>query len=137
MKLVSATQTAADLMAQQKIVCASDVTSYGTAAGLVMEPMPPGNIQVAFDMVKINPITFAATSDWNQQVNGAAAINAIGPGLVTAAGLNTNGSTETIVARATYTYTSPFTYLLNKTYTFTETAFAQPRYVSFLPAPTC
>ena len=138
MKLVAATQTAADLLAQQKTVCASDITNYGTAAALVMEPLPPGNLSIAFASVKYAPAApFTATTDWHQEVNGATSIATVAPTATTDAQLNQNGSSSTIVATATYAYTSPLSYMLKKNYTFTETAFAQPRLVPAIPAPTC
>lgn len=138
MKLVAATQTAADLLAQQKTVCASDVTSYGTAAGLVMEPLPPGKLSIAFaSVIYTSSSPFTASTDWHQEVNGATSIATIAPTAATNAQINKYGSSSTIVATATYAYTSPLSYMLKKNYTFTETAFAQPRLVASIPKPTC
>lgn len=138
MKLVAATQTAADLLAQQSTVCVSDVTSYGTAAGLVMEPLPPGKLSIAFaSVVYASSSPFTASTDWHQEVNGASSIATTAPIATTNGQLNKNGSTSTIVATATYAYTSPLSYVLKKNYTFTETAFAQPRLVDHIPKPTC
>jgi Flp pilus assembly protein TadG len=137
MKLVAAAQTAADLMAQQKTVCAANVTDYGTAAGLVMEPLSPGNLSVAFSSVIYAPNTNAASTDWHQEVNGAASNAPTAPNAAANANLGSNGSSSTIVATANYAYTSPLSYVLKKNYTFTETAFAQPRLVPNIPKPTC
>lgn len=137
MKLVAATQTAADLLAQQSTVCSADVTNYGTAAALVMEPLPPGKFSIAFASVIYDPSTHAASTDWHQEVNGAASIATDAPVAATNDKLNQNGSTSTIVAQAIYTYTSPLSYVLNKNYTFTETAYAQPRLVTAIAAPSC
>ena len=56
------------------------------------------------------------------------------PNSVAATTMGTNGSIDSvIVARVTYPYRSPVSYVLSTNWTLTEAAFNRPRYVACVP----
>jgi Flp pilus assembly protein TadG len=134
MKLVNATEVAADLLGQQKAVCVSDVTGFGTAASLVMEPFSP-NLKVEFASIKYSS-GGVPSIDWHQEVNGATALT-LTPTLTTSLEtLGTTTSDSVVIAQTTYTYTSPISYVLPRSFTFSEESFVRPRFVVNIPKPT-
>lgn len=131
-KLVDATETAADLIGQTKagnVLQTADFTNFDEAAIQVMTPLPTAGLQLAFASVTYN--SGAPVLDWHYEVNGAAPISLQS----VASGLGTNGSTDSVlVVRTTYTYTSPISYVLNARYPLSSIAYGRPRYVVCVPS---
>jgi Flp pilus assembly protein TadG len=128
MKLTNAAQTVADLVAQQKQVSAGSLTDYYTASELVMSPLT-GNVGLAVASVTFDATTGAASTDWQQTFGGAQAMS----NAATAAKGLGNAGESVIVAQATYTYKSLFSYILKTPISMTERAFARPRLAMCVP----
>jgi Flp pilus assembly protein TadG len=138
LKLTSAAETAADLVAQTRVnttLLAADFTNITNAATQVMAPFPTGanQLKVAYASVTYNggnPVI-----DWHVEQNGAAAISlASVPNNENLANLGTNGTVDSvIVVSVAYAYASPISYVLNAAYNLSEAAFNRPRYVSCVP----
>jgi Flp pilus assembly protein TadG len=141
LKLASASETAADLVAQTEVnyvLQSSDFTNITNAAEMVMTPFPTGSSQMEIAYASITYSTGAPVIDWHTEVNGATAISVASlPYSVSAANLGneTAGSTDSvIVVQLTYAYTSPYSYVLNTSYSLSSAAFNRPRYVSCVPS---
>ena len=140
MKLEASAETAADLVAQTRVnivLQSSDFTNITNAAEQVLSPLPTSGtlLQIAFASVTYN--TGSAVIDWHTEVNSATAITTANiPNNVslTNLGNQASGSTDSvIIVRLTYSYSSPFTYVLSSSYTLTESAFNRPRYMNCVP----
>jgi Flp pilus assembly protein TadG len=139
-KLEAAAEAAADLVGQttvNEVLQSTDLTNISNAAAQVMTPLPTNSSQLQIAYASVTYSTGTAVIDWHLEVNGATAIS-IGslPNGATAANLGsqTSGSVDSvIVARLTYAYTSPFSYLLHSAYTLTESSFNRPRYLNCVP----
>ena len=140
MKLEASAETAADLVAQTRVntvLQSTDLTNITNAAKQVLSPLPTSGtlLKVAFASVTYN--TGSAVIDWHTEVNSATPITtATIPNNVSLANLGnqTNGSTDSvIIVTLTYSYSSPFTYVLSSSYTLTESAFNRPRYMNCVP----
>ncbi len=153
LKLTAAAETAADLVAQTTVVGGalgtgvlqtSDFTNFTSAAADVLTPLPTGTnnslVKIAFASVTYS--TGTPTIDWHVEENGATAIslsNVPNNEALTNLGNASAGSLDSvIVVQVQYTYTSPISYVLNASYTLSESAFNRPRYVTCIPsaAPT-
>jgi Flp pilus assembly protein TadG len=140
LKLEAAAETAADLVAQTRVstvLQSSDFTNITNATTHVMTPLPTGGNQLKIAYASITYSTGSPVIDWHVEVNGATAINAGSlPNSASAANLGNEaaGSTDSvIVAKLTYAYTSPISYVLNSSYTLSEAALNRPRYMSCVP----
>jgi Flp pilus assembly protein TadG len=140
MKLEASAETAADLVAQTRVntvLQSADFTSVTNAAKQVLTPLPTSGtlLKIAFASVTYN--TGSAVIDWHTEVNSATPITTTTiPNNVSLANLGnqTNGSTDSvIIVTLTYSYSSPFTYMLSSSYTLTESAFNRPRYMNCVP----
>ena len=140
MKLEASAETAADLVAQTRVntvLQSTDFTNVTNAAKQVLSPLQTSGtlLKIAFASVTYN--TGSAVIDWHTEVNSATPITtATIPNNVSLANLGnqTNGSTDSvIIATLTYSYSSPFTYVLSSSYTLTESAFNRPRYMNCVP----
>jgi Flp pilus assembly protein TadG len=140
MKLEASAETAADLVAQTRVntvLQSTDFTNITNAAKQVLSPLPTSGtlLKIAFASVTYN--TGSAVIDWHTEVNSATPITtATIPNNVSLANLGnqTNGSTDSvIIATLTYSYSSPFTYVLSSSYALTEAAFNRPRYMNCVP----
>jgi len=140
MKLEASAETAADLVAQTRVnivLQSSDFTNITNAAEQVLSPLPTSGtlLKIAFASVTYN--TGSAVIDWHTEVNSATAITTANiPNNVslTNLGNQASGSTDSvIIVRLTYSYSSPFTYVLSSSYTLTESAFNRPRYMNCVP----
>jgi len=140
MKLEASAETAADLVAQTRVnivLQSTDFTNMTDAAKQVLSPLPTSGtlLQIAFASVTYN--TGSAVIDWHTEVNSATAITTANiPNNVslTNLGNQASGSTDSvIIVRLTYSYSSPFTYVLSSSYTLTESAFNRPRYMNCVP----
>lgn len=146
MKLTSAAQTAADLVTQTEFTNGGVITvlsnasfaGFTNAAQKVMTPFPAtdknGNptLKIAYASFAYN--TGAPVLSWHYEENGATPIsaNSVPDNQdLTKLGTAAAGSNDTVVVvSAQYTYTSPISYVLKKSYAFTEAAFDRPRYVT-------
>lgn len=140
MKLEASAETAADLVAQTRVnivLQSTDFTNMTDAAKQVLSPLPTSGtlLKIAFASVTYN--TGSAVIDWHTEVNSATAITTANiPNNVslTNLGNQASGSTDSvIIVRLTYSYSSPFTYVLSSSYTLTESAFNRPRYMNCVP----
>ena len=140
MKLEASAETATDLVAQTRVntvLQSTDFTNITNAAKQVLSPLPTSGtlLKIAFASVTYN--TGSAVIDWHTEVNSATPITTgTIPNNVSLANLGnqTNGSTDSvIIVTLTYSYSSPFTYVLSSSYTLTELAFNRPRYMNCVP----
>ena len=140
MKLEASAETAADLVAQTRVntvLQSTDFTNITNAAKQVLSPLPTSGalLKIAFASVTYN--TGAAVIDWHTEINSATPITtATIPNNASLANLGNqaNGSTDSvIIVTLTYSYSSPFTYVLSSSYTLTESAFNRPRYMNCVP----
>jgi Flp pilus assembly protein TadG len=143
LKTTAATEATADLVAQtrsqQPNIAVADVDSFYYAAGLIMTPYAKTGLQLAFAGV-----TYDASNNpqvlWHHEENGAAAITTAQLNITAEKtllkGLG-SGVDSLVMVQAKYTYTSPVSFVLGKTYTFTDTAYNRPRYVPTVTCTTC
>jgi Flp pilus assembly protein TadG len=140
MKLEASAETVADLVAQTRVntvLQSTDFTNITNAAKQVLTPLPTSGsvLKIAFASVTYN--TGSAVIDWHTEVNSATPITTGNvPNNTSLANLSnqTNGSTDSvIIVTLTYSYSSPFTYMLSSSYTLTESAFNRPRYMNCVP----
>jgi len=137
MKVEASAETAADLVAQTRVntvLQSTDFTNITNAAKQVLTPLSTSGtlLKIAYASVTYN--TGSAVIDWHTEVNSATPITTANiPNNASLANLGnqTNGSTDSvIIVTLTYSYSSPFVYLLSPSYTLTEAAFNRPRYMN-------
>jgi Flp pilus assembly protein TadG len=140
MKLEASAETAADLVAQTKVntvLQSADFTNVTNAAKQVLTPLPTSGTQLKIAYASITYSTGTPVIDWHFEVNSASPITVAGvPNNANLANLGneTSGSTDSvIVVKLTYAYTSPISYVLNSSYTLSESAFNRPRYMNCVP----
>ena len=140
LKVEAAAETAADLVAQtdvNTVLQSTDFTNITTAAEMVMTPFPTSSSQMQIAYASITYSTGSAVIDWHKEVNGATPIAVASlPYSVSAANLGseTSGSTDSVVVvQLSYDYTSPYSYILNTSYTLSAASFNRPRYVNCIP----
>lgn len=140
MKLEASAETAADLVAQTKVNTVlqnADFTNITNAAEQVLTPLPASGSQLKIAYASITYSTGTPVIDWHVEVNSATPIAIANiPNNANLANLGNEavGSTNSlIVVTLTYSYTSPTSYVLNSSYTLTESAFNRPRYVTCVP----
>jgi Flp pilus assembly protein TadG len=140
MKLEASAETAADLVAQTRVntvLQSTDFTNITNAAKQVLSPLPTSGVllKIAFASVTYN--TGSAVIDWHTEVNSATPITTANiPNNASLANLGNqaSGSTDSvIIVMLTYSYSSPYTYILSSSYTLTESAFNRPRYMNCVP----
>jgi Flp pilus assembly protein TadG len=147
LKLTAATEAASDLLAQtrsnQNNVAPSDLNNYWSAATMEMspyagQPYTTVGLKLAFASITFNAQTGAAQVLWHNEQNGATAINTASlPQSVLMPLNNGSGTDSLIMAQSQITYSSPLSWVLGKTYTFTDTAYNRPRYVLQITCTTC
>ena len=144
LKTTAATEAASDLLAQTR--ASSNTTnkagldSYNVAAGDTMSPFPTSGLKVAFAS-----IVFDASSNpsvgWHYEENSAPAITTASLDTATLKKLLENTASPTsdsvVMVKATYVYSSPISFVLGKTYTFTDIAYNHPRYVPKVACTDC
>jgi Flp pilus assembly protein TadG len=140
MKLEASAETAADLIAQTRIntyLATSDFTNITNAAKQVLSPLSTSGTTLKLAYASVTFSTGSPVINWHVEVNGAPAITvATVPNSVNLANLGnaTSGSTDSvIIARLTYSYSSPISHVLNSSYTLSESAFNRPRYMNCIP----
>jgi Flp pilus assembly protein TadG len=141
MKLEASAETAADLVAQTKVntvLQSTDFTNITNAAKQVLTPLPTSGTQLKIAYASVTYSTGAAAIDWHYEVNSATAIttgNIPNGASLSNLGSQTTGSTDSvIIVELTYAYSSPLSYVLNSSYTLSESAFNRPRYVNCVPS---
>lgn len=132
MKLISAADTAADLVAQQTTVSTTDITNYASASQMVMSPFATGSLGLVFASVTWNSSGTASVA-WQQDVGASAVTNASIITLATSPAILGSANESVIVVQAKYAYTSPFAHVLPLNFTFSQNAFSKPRKVSAVP----
>jgi Flp pilus assembly protein TadG len=140
MKLEASAETAADLVAQTRVntvLQSTDFTNITNAAKQVLTPLPTSGTQLKVAYASVTYSTGAAVIDWHVEVNSATAIttaNTPNNASLANLGSQTSGSTDSvIIVRLTYAYSSPVSYVLNSSYTLSESAFNRPRYMNCVP----
>ncbi len=140
MKLEASAETAADLVAQTRVntvLQSTDFTNITNAAKQVLTPLPTSGSQLKIAYASVTYSTGSAVIDWHVEVNSATAITTANiPNSASLANLGsqTSGSTDSvIIVRLSYAYSSPISYVLNSSYTLTESAFNRPRYMNCVP----
>ena len=135
-KVGLATQSIADLIAQERAVTEANLSNLADAGNAIMFPYPTANMAYRMQSV-VSDDARTITSGWLRSF-GAAQTGAPLIPPEAASLLLTNDST--IYVRVTYTYTpvSVFGNLaalapLIGTFTFTEEAFAKPRRINQIP----
>jgi Flp pilus assembly protein TadG len=140
MKLEASAETAADLVAQTRVntvLQSTDFTNITNAVKQVLTPLPTSGVLLKAAFASVTYNTGSAVIDWHTEVNSATPITTANiPNNTSLANLGnqTNGSTDSvIIVTLTYSYSSPFTYVLSSSYTLTESAFNRPRYMNCVP----
>src|SRR6266550_2520059 len=140
LKLEAAAETAADLVAQTRVstvLQSTDFTNFTNAVKQVMTPYPASGTQLKIAYASVTYSTGSPVINWHVEVNSATPISATSlPNSAVAANLGdqTTGSTDSvIVAKLTYAYTSPISYVLSASYSLSEAALNRPRYMSCVP----
>jgi Flp pilus assembly protein TadG len=148
LKLTAAAETAADLVAQTTLTGGSagtgvlqsqDFTTFTSAAANVLTPLPTGtnngSVKIAFASVTYS--TGTPVIDWHVEENNATAISLSNipnsQALTSLGNAAVNSPDSVIIVQVQYTYTSPISYVLNSSYTLSESAFNRPRYVTCVP----
>ena len=124
-KATAVASTAADLIAQEKIVCDAEMTDVFTALNAIMYPFPPNNMKIRISSLidNGNGTVKVAWSDGQnitpRTVNSAVTIPA---GLVTTGG-------SVIMAEVTYTYNSPAPHFFPTPMPMSDIYYLHPRKV--------
>jgi Flp pilus assembly protein TadG len=140
MKLEASAEAAADLVAQTRVntvLQSTDFTNITNAAKQVLTPLPTSGTQLKIAYASVTYSTGTAVINWHVEVNSATALTTANiPNSASLANLGsqTSGSTDSvIIVKLTYAYSSPISYVLNSSYTLTESAFNRPRYMNCVP----
>ncbi len=129
MRLANAAQVMADMVAQQSTAVSdtsTSMTDFCNGSKDAMYPLSGSSLKVA-----VSSVTHGSSStaqDWSDVTCGSA--TAISNPTTLAASLVPNVNDSVIIVQATYAYTSPISYVLQASYTLTQTAFARPRNVT-------
>jgi Flp pilus assembly protein TadG len=124
-KATAVASTAADLIAQEKIVCDAEMTDAFTALNAIMYPFTPNSMQIRITSLidNGNGTVKVAWSDAQNMtprtVNSAVTIPA---GLVTTGG-------SVIMSEVTYTYNSPAPHFFPTALPMSDTYYLHPRKV--------
>lgn len=128
MKLVSASQTVADLVTQQQQVASSDFPNFYVAGQLVMSPLPGGVLGVAITNVTVDSSGTASVL-WHEECGGITPIS----NAVTLASGYAGKSESVIIVQANYAYTSLLHYVMPSAITLTQISYSKPRVVASIP----
>jgi Flp pilus assembly protein TadG len=137
MKLEASAETAADLVAQTRVntvLQAADFTNITNAAKQVLSPLPTSGTLLKIAYASVTYSTGSGAIDWHTEVNSATPITTASiPYGVSLANLGSQTTDSVIIVTLTYAYTSPLSYVLNSSYSLTESAFNRPRYMNCVP----
>lgn len=134
-KVVAATQSCADLVAQEKIVDPTKLDEIARAVQLTLDPSPSSNVSFRVSSVVFDQVTGAPRIDWQRVVGGFNGSGRPSP-TVSAAGLGLPGESVIIVDLA-YSYTPIFENVLPQTFAINELAAARPRRVRVIACNGC
>jgi Flp pilus assembly protein TadG len=126
MKLENAAQLMANLVAQQSNETNSMTSNFCTGAQYAMEPLSGTPLKA--DVVSVTNSSGTDTVNWQDTTCGSA--STVSNGSSIASSLIPNSGDSVIVVVATYTYTSPLSYVLKSSYTLTQTTYSRPRNVT-------
>ncbi|SDH69179.1 TadE/TadG family type IV pilus assembly protein [Roseospirillum parvum] len=125
-KMIAATQSAADLVAQADELTSAELSDILTAARLVMAPFPGDNVALGVASVRFDD-DGDAYEDWSDGINGgdvpASASLAAGMGAA---------NESVIIARMTYAYTPIFGQLIMSPTQLEEFSYTRPRTAAFI-----
>ena len=126
-KLVSATQTVADLITQQRTVNAAEINDIFRSAELVMQPFAANDLLIGVTSVRFSQNNGNPRVDWREVRRGGNVTNPLGR----AAGLGGAGD-SVIIVELVYNYRSVFGPLFFTSLRFTESAVSRPRPTNFI-----
>jgi Flp pilus assembly protein TadG len=124
MKLANAAQLLGDLVAQQTIQTNTMTTNFCTGAKDAMSPLSGTPFKATIASVTHN--SSGTVIDWQDTTCGGASIANVAS---LAATVTPNVGDSVIIVQATYSYTSPVTYVLSSTYSLTQITYSRPRNV--------
>ncbi|MDE2228687.1 MAG: pilus assembly protein [Alphaproteobacteria bacterium] len=122
MRLANAAQSVADMIAQQSNITSTMMTNFCNGGQLAMTPLSGTSLKVA--VAEVTNTGSGRVVDWNDTTCNTATTISGATTLATSLVPNTNDSV--VIVQATYSYTSPFSYVLAKSYTLTQTAYQRP-----------
>jgi len=102
-KATAVASTAADLIAQEKVVCDAEMTDSFTALNAIMYPFPPNSMKIRISSLIDNGNGTVKVA-WSDAQNIAPRV--VNTGVTIPAGLVATGG-SVIMAEVTYTYNSP------------------------------
>ena len=123
MKLWDITQSVSDLVSQQQTLTAAEMTDICTSTSLSKYPFT-GTLKVAVASVT-HPSTGATAIDWQDTTCGSG--TAISNALALGAAYTPDPKDSVIIAKSTYVYTFPPSYVLPSSITLTRTTYSKPR----------
>ena len=126
MRLTAATQSIADMMAQQSNVTLAESANFCDGAKMTMYPLPGPSLKAA--VASVTKGASSTTLNWSDVACGSAA--AIVGATTLAPTLTPNVGDSVIIVQTTYAYTSPIGYVLATSYTLSATAYARPRIIA-------
>ena len=129
MKVRSAAQTLAELVATQASISTSTMSSFCSAAKLMMAPYSTTPFKAA--VASVSNGAAGAAIDWTDTTCGSGTV----PGNTTtlAGPMVPNTGDSVIVVQVTYTYTGPVVYVLPSTISMSQIAYARPRSNATVP----
>jgi len=128
MRVANAAQVMADMVAQQSSVgdTSSSMTDFCNGSQASMTPYAGTSLKVA--VASVTNTNGTVTLNWSDVTCNSA--TAISNPTSLASSLVPNTNDGVIIVQATYAYTSPISYVLQSSYTLTQTAYARPRNVT-------
>lgn len=129
MKVRSAAQTLAELVASQGSVTSTTMSSFCAAAKLVMAPYSTVPLKAAVASVTNTSGTVAI--DWTDTTCGGGTVPADAVTLATP--MVPNKGDSVIIAETSYSYTGPVVYVLPNTIGMSQIAYARPRSNTTVP----
>lgn len=126
MRLTAATQSIADIMAQQVNVSLAESANFCNGAKMTMYPLSGTVLKAA--VASVTKGASSTTVNWNDTTCGGA--TTISNAATLAPTLTPNVNDSVIIVQTSYSYTSPISYVLAASYTLTATAYARPRNVT-------
>ncbi len=126
-KALAAAYTAADLIAQERSVGATEVSEILQASRLVIDPFPDTAISIGVASVRYDAGSGTPSVDWTSSYNSGTVLNPT----TLAAGLGQAGDSVVIVS-VVFTYNPIFSVILPSTFTFQEIATTRPRLYTFV-----
>jgi Flp pilus assembly protein TadG len=122
-KVQSAAQTLAELVAKQVTVNATTIADYCAGAKLVLAPLASATLKAT--VVSVTNNSGAKAVDWQDTTCGNAV--SLANAVALASGAVANAGDSVILVQTSYVYNSPVGYLLSVPLTMTQTALYRPR----------